>query len=97
MSAENEFVAQSPRVMQGERILPTLLTLWSQALANVQVGADDSFFDIGGDSLRAMRVASGVRREFGVVLSLGNFFEYDTARRQAAHIESLLEKRSGKD
>ncbi|MEU2057650.1 non-ribosomal peptide synthetase [Streptomyces bungoensis] len=42
--------------------------LWEEALETT-VGAEDDFFDLGGDSLRALRIASRANDLFGVTLT----------------------------
>ncbi|GGM17167.1 non-ribosomal peptide synthetase [Streptomyces fumigatiscleroticus] len=42
--------------------------LWEEALETT-VGAEDDFFDLGGDSLRALRIASRANDTFGVTLT----------------------------
>ncbi|AUS79764.1 hypothetical protein C1701_17150 [Actinoalloteichus sp. AHMU CJ021] len=40
--------------------------IWSETLGLGSVGADDSFFELGGDSIRALRVMQQVNRTFAV-------------------------------
>ncbi|KAF2742358.1 nonribosomal peptide synthase-like protein [Sporormia fimetaria CBS 119925] len=53
----------------------TLAQLWSSVLglAPDSVGADDSFFRLGGDSIGAMRLVTASRKE-GLVLTVANIF-----------------------
>ncbi|CBX99700.1 similar to nonribosomal peptide synthetase [Plenodomus lingam JN3] len=53
----------------------TLQTLWSQilSLAPSDISADDTFFDLGGDSLSAMRLST-VAREAGLTLRVADVF-----------------------
>ncbi|HET9803252.1 MAG TPA: phosphopantetheine-binding protein, partial [Candidatus Acidoferrum sp.] len=47
---------------------------WQEALYVSPVGLHDNFFDLGGDSLSAMRIVSTVNEIFGVELSLQVLF-----------------------
>ena len=43
-----------------------------------QVGLDDDFFDLGGDSLRSLDLVHRIERRFGVTLSVAQFFAEPT-------------------
>ncbi|MEU8924561.1 amino acid adenylation domain-containing protein [Kitasatospora sp. NPDC048545] len=45
-----------------------LARLWAEVLSVEHVGAEDDFFDLGGDSIRAVQIAFRIKREFGVQL-----------------------------
>ncbi len=47
-----------------------LAELWKELLGLDKVGANDGFFDLGGNSLTAVRMAARVRERFGVELTL---------------------------
>ncbi|MDI5972678.1 amino acid adenylation domain-containing protein [Streptomyces sp. SL13] len=51
--------------------------VWSQVLDVAEVGAHDDFFRLGGDSLRAVRVANALRTE-GWDVELQDFFRHPT-------------------
>ncbi|POM24997.1 Tyrocidine synthase 3 [Actinomadura rubteroloni] len=55
-----------------------LCALFADVLGLERVGADDSFFTLGGDSILSMTLVSRVRRE-GLVLSVRQVFEHQTA------------------
>ncbi len=52
-----------------------LIEVWSGILGYSRVGTRDSFFDLGGDSLKITRVISEIRELFGVELKQSEFFE----------------------
>ncbi|GAA3849290.1 hypothetical protein GCM10022243_14080 [Saccharothrix violaceirubra] len=54
-----------------------LAAMWSRVLGVEQVGRDDRFFDLGGDSLRVVRFLA-VAKEEGVELSLATLYRHDT-------------------
>jgi thioester reductase-like protein len=52
--------------------------IWRDVLGASRIGVEDSFFDLGGDSLAAAQMAARVKEEFGVALSLRRLFEHPT-------------------
>ncbi|WP_082710267.1 non-ribosomal peptide synthetase [Burkholderia sp. TSV86] len=66
----------------------TLAELFSLVLQRKSVGCNDSFFALGGDSLKAMLLATRIRERFGVDLSLATIFSSPTVTslaRKLAH------------
>ncbi|ORW73098.1 non-ribosomal peptide synthetase [Mycobacterium saskatchewanense] len=63
--------------------------LFAELLGRDRVGADDSFFDLGGHSLVATKFVAGVRNAFGVDLGVREIFELATVARIAGHIDTL--------
>ncbi|OOK65056.1 phosphopantetheine attachment site family protein [Mycobacterium kansasii] len=55
-----------------------LAGIYAQVLGLDQVGVDDSFFDLGGDSLLAMRVIAALNDALDVGLSVRALFEAPT-------------------
>jgi amino acid adenylation domain-containing protein len=63
-----------------------LAELWCEVLPITAVGRDDSFFDLGGDSLAAMRVASKARGR-GLRLGAEDLFEHEVLSELAAALQ----------
>jgi thioesterase domain-containing protein/acyl carrier protein len=57
-----------------------LLQIWQAVLGRTALGAEDNFFDLGGNSLLAMVVQSRVEKETGKRLPLATFFKAATVR-----------------
>ena len=55
----------------------TLADIWCQTLGLAHVGMDDAFFDLGGDSIRALQVQSQAR-DRGLHLSLQHLLQQQT-------------------
>ncbi|MEU9703752.1 amino acid adenylation domain-containing protein [Streptomyces sp. NPDC047981] len=53
-----------------------LCRIWGEVLAVPRVGTRDSFFDLGGDSINAIRLAVRMRAAFGVEISPRDLFEH---------------------
>jgi len=56
----------------------TLTAVWAEVLRLERIGVLDSFFDLGGHSLSAARIASRVQELFGLELSLQQFLSVPT-------------------
>ncbi|MFJ5675173.1 amino acid adenylation domain-containing protein [Streptomyces sp. NPDC093097] len=57
-----------------------MAALWSEVLGLAQIGVHDNFFDLGGDSLRAVALA-GALREAGLAVAVRDLFEHRTVAR----------------
>jgi amino acid adenylation domain-containing protein len=67
-----------------------LVEIWMNVLGIDRVGIHDDFFELGGDSILATRLASRVRRIFGIELPLRELFWKTTVSELAAAIEELV-------
>ncbi len=76
--AGREYVAPRSRV---ERVLAEI---WVEVLDVERVGVEESWFDLGGDSMLATRVAARVADRLGLELTLPVFFEHPTIAGLAA-------------
>lgn len=61
-----------------------LARIWSDALNHSEVGRDDSFFDLGGNSLRAARLLALVDHELGIRIRTQELYENPTVAGMAA-------------
>lgn len=71
-----------------------IAAIWTKVLGMEQVGVDDSFFEIGGNSLDLIRVFGMMKTEMNFSGSLVKLVEYPTIRLLAAF---LTEKAPGAD
>lgn len=79
---DSEYVA--PR----NEVETTLAGFWRELLGVDQIGVHDSFFDIGGHSLIAVRLFRMVKNEFGVDFPISVLFEAPTIALCAEMIEA---------
>ncbi|HUC56862.1 MAG TPA: amino acid adenylation domain-containing protein [Streptosporangiaceae bacterium] len=80
-----ESVAGRAEPVPPRTLMETMLVdLYSTVLGNENIGTADSFFDAGGDSLRALQLISRLYAELAVDLDVSAVFLNPTARQLAA-------------
>lgn len=57
-----------------------MVELWKDILEVQDVGVEQSFFEVGGHSLKATTLVSRIKKVLGMELSLSHIFEYPTIR-----------------
>lgn len=63
-----------------------LAAIWQDVLAVQQVGRHDNFFELGGHSLKAMQVASRIKANLQLDLTMNDLFETQTLSQFAARL-----------
>lgn len=81
-SAATETALSAPR----HGIERVISSVWSEVLRRPDVGLDDNFFDIGGNSLLMVQAYSKLREATNVTLSVIDLFRYPTIRLLAGAI-----------
>jgi aryl carrier-like protein len=61
-----------------------LASCWAEVLRLDEVGRDDNFFSLGGDSLQMTQIASRMRARHRIELPLNTFLDHPTVAKQAA-------------
>ncbi|TDP95213.1 SDR family NAD(P)-dependent oxidoreductase [Labedaea rhizosphaerae] len=96
LESTEDDVAERPQRIAGSDYVPPsgeletkLAALWQEVLGAGQVGADDDFFELGGNSLVAVQLIAQVRSVLGVKLPMQTLFEGATVARMAARVEQL--------
>ncbi|MFK8105467.1 MAG: phosphopantetheine-binding protein, partial [Saprospiraceae bacterium] len=78
---------------QAEYVAPTttietqLVEIWQEVLGVEQIGILDNFFDLGGNSLNAIRINAKIRQELDLELEIKNLFHLKTIRDLAFQID----------
>ena len=71
--------AVSSAIKQGDDpTVDRIAEVFSAVFEGVEVGANDDFFDLGGDSLHAVALVSHLEREFGHRVAIGTLIEAST-------------------
>ena len=63
--------------------------VWGDVFGIKQIGRDDDFFNIGGNSLVAIQVVSRLRKELDVDLPMSGLFEHPTISSLAAAVLAM--------
>lgn len=64
----------------------TLLVLWEEILGYRNIGVEDDFFELGGDSLRATILLAKIFKTFQVKIPLVDFLQQSTIAKTAVNI-----------
>ncbi len=79
-----------------EYIAPTsdtekrLVEIWEEVLNKDRVGVMDNFFDLGGHSIKALKVISRIYQEFDLKVDVKNIFNEPIIKELATEIENRL-------
>lgn len=86
---DDSFIAPRPGIEAD------LAEIWESLLGVSPVGAQDSFFDLGGHSLIAVRLFAAIKRRFGVEFPISTLFEAPTITLCAALIAEETGQNAG--
>lgn len=66
-----------------------LIEIWKEVIDVDQIGKFENFFNLGGDSLKAAKLAARICEEFSINLSVQVIFEHQTLKTLSMAIDSL--------
>lgn len=75
---------------QDPDVVGRLTEIWQRLLGAGELGLDSDFFELGGDSLTAVRLIAAIKRDLGVTLNLTDVLEEPSIARQASTIRQRL-------
>lgn len=78
----------SPPITPEEKVL---VEIFKCVLNENPIGIDDNFFDLGGNSLNALRISTLIEKKLSLKLNIGKLFEFPTITELAKEI-SIKEK-----
>jgi acyl transferase domain-containing protein len=78
------------RTLPRNAIEEQVAEIWSDVLGVGEIGIDENFFDLGGDSLQATRVLGRMQAEITSDISVEDVMQYRTIREVAALLSDLL-------
>jgi acyl carrier protein len=69
----------------------TVAQIWGEVLGHDTVDVHDHFYDLGGESLQALRIMAKIRRTFSVNADLQSLIDAPTVAEMALQITKLME------
>jgi aryl carrier-like protein len=72
----------------------SLVRLWGEVLGGEEIGVEDDFFDLGGNSLIGVQFLALLRKQVGVRLPMRTLFEAPTIAAFAALISADADEAS---
>ena len=79
--------SESPRSRSAQNEMEQKIeSTWVRVLGLQQVGPDENFFDVGGDSLQLLMVHAEIQKTIESEFPLTDLFEYSTIRTLARHL-----------
>ncbi|MEX8057129.1 SDR family NAD(P)-dependent oxidoreductase [Microbacterium sp. 16-032] len=78
--------------MPSSHVEVELARIWSSVLGVDRIGLDDNFFDLGGNSLVAVQVASRIRTLIGRSIGITTLFDNQTLGTLAESLESVVDR-----
>ncbi|MGW3061895.1 acyltransferase domain-containing protein, partial [Streptomyces goshikiensis] len=80
----------TPYVEPADDLQRFIAGLWQELLGYRQIGVDDDFMQLGGDSLLFTRLGARLQENFPVDIPLADVFAHPTIAGQAAAVEQLM-------
>jgi amino acid adenylation domain-containing protein len=85
---EKQVVEYEPHGQPRNRIESVLVSIWERCLGINQIGVHDSFFDMGGNSITAIKVINLIDKELQIRASIYSIFDHQTISELAFDLES---------
>lgn len=83
----SQVTANQMKAKSGPEVERLIARIWSDVLHLDSVGVEQTFFDLGGDSLLALRVCERLKQETGSNLCIMDLFHYPTVRALARRLQ----------
>ena len=80
----------APFVSPRDDLEELLAEQWCDNLGFIEIGVEDNYFELGGDSLKAITLLSRLQREFGELIHVTALFEAPTIAQLASYLGEYL-------
>jgi len=79
---------ETPFVAPRDSIESTVASIWCEIFGIRELGMDDNFFALGGDSIQMTQIATRIYKEYGIKIPFSAFFDQPTITGLAEVIRS---------
>lgn len=86
-----EYAARVNTTSPREHVEMALYRIWRRILVHPSIGITDNFFDVGGTSISAIRVADAIAAEFGRPVPVPDLMRYPTIESFAARLRASVD------
>ncbi len=77
------------RLKGTESVEECIINVYKSVLGFEEVANDQDFFELGGDSLKAVSLSNEIERSTGVKVAVSEIFKYTTPKKMAAYMNTL--------
>jgi acyl transferase domain-containing protein/thioesterase domain-containing protein/acyl carrier protein len=84
-------VLMSDYVAPRDEVESALAAMWQKTLGIEQIGIQDDFFELGGESLIAVRLLGQIKKTYGLDLPLATFFQTPTIAQSAELLRGQIQ------
>ncbi|KTD43673.1 amino acid adenylation domain-containing protein [Legionella quateirensis] len=90
-----EAISPNNKPVKSQSVAQTIYDIWSRTLNIQNFSEEQSFFDLGGNSLAAMMVRKELEDAFSVTINIVEIFQYTTLSLLSGRIVELLKASGG--
>ncbi|MGO4295021.1 amino acid adenylation domain-containing protein, partial [Chitinophaga sp. RAB17] len=73
-------------VAPGNETEQKMVLIWQEILGKERIGINDSFFELGGDSIRILKMISEIRKQLHLEIPVGDIYKHHTIEKLLAHV-----------
>jgi 3-oxoacyl-(acyl-carrier-protein) synthase/NAD(P)-dependent dehydrogenase (short-subunit alcohol dehydrogenase family)/SAM-dependent methyltransferase/acyl carrier protein len=88
-SARVQTNSDAPQPLLLDLVEQRLAAIWCELLGLASVSREDDFFELGGDSLLALRVLNRLKTDFGITETLNELLELTTVAKLGERVRTL--------
>ncbi|NIM15673.1 MAG: amino acid adenylation domain-containing protein [Candidatus Aminicenantes bacterium] len=88
----NEVIAEAEYVEPRNETEEKLVQIWKNLLDTQRIGIKDNFFNIGGDSIKSIRLMNLINEEFNKKFELADIYENETIEKLAEKVQLIQDK-----